>query len=191
MRLFKVDDLKPEKRGYRNMEIKLIKSNKLDFINDGAYGDYSKIKNTNNGVKVMRPYFDDNATSFTDAINSHNFRLVKKEFKRLKKLNKMTRCVPKARHLAIVEHFNEELNITVYLCGYVMSHIKGKLAHNLSLKDLKKLDAARARLEKKGIYQIDSHGGNVIVKTIKNKKRFTFIDAGGLRFNEYDSTGWS
>lgn len=189
MRLFKASQFKDSNRGVYKMNFKLIKSNNIKYVNGGAFGDYSKIKNTNDGVKTCFGVY----TSLTDAKNSHSFRLVKREFKRLKKINTMTRCVPKAKHLAIVEEFDKELNMTIYKCGYVMSHVKGKLARDMKLtyKDEAAIDAARARLQKKGIYQIDAHSANVIVKTVNRKKRFIFIDAGGLRFNECDSCDWS
>lgn len=178
------------------MTVKVLKARDLTFVNRGSFGAYSKIKRSKNGVKVFSQYrVYKKSRTVSEALASEEFKGVTKEFKRLKKVRAtMMSLVPKPKYLAIVEVIDDD-GTTIYMPGYVMSHVEGKLVMNSTMTDEDTAVLSRAKMvfTDKGIRQNDDHTGNIIKVANTKKPKFVFIDAGGMRFvkNNNGQCDWS
>lgn len=151
------------------MKHKLLKMDKLKYINEGAFGSYYRIGKTKVGIKIGDFGFD----SKKEAMDAMRY-LAKREYKNLVDAAKRTRSVPRPKGLALVEEIDSYYG-KQYHVGYMMTHVSGSPVGDsyMSQKDSDRLDRANDRMEKLGIELEDNHEYNVI----KSGKRFIFIDA--------------
>jgi hypothetical protein len=160
------------------MGIKVINFRKLKFIDEGAYGEYFRIRGTKNGVKIQCGV--DQYSSKRILLQSYDWSTALREFRKLQKIAKITDLVPRPREMVIVKQMNGKT--PRYCCGYVMEHIFGNTLNDYDTIPLyirRKLNIAREQLREQGIEQFDSHGGNVMVSNMK-KRKIIFIDADGF-----------
>lgn len=166
--------------------IKHLKEEQLKFVSEGAFGRYYRIKNSNEGVKILYHY---DYESILQAKESEAFKSAKDELKRLKQLRKKTALVPNAVSMAIVEMEHpwfQGQGRTIYQVGFIMSHVKGKPVglSRMTSEDFRRFKAAERTLKRRGIYRNDCHDYNVIKTARGSRFNYIFIDPDALRFKK-------